>query len=33
MAEIEQVDRDILALEDEPGADPNPNDQIFVLQE
>ena len=33
MAEIEQVDRDILALEDVPKAGTNPDDEVFELAE
>ena len=33
MAEIEQVDRDILALEDVPKAGTSPDDEMFVLAE
>ena len=33
MAEIVQVDRDILALEDVPKAGTNPDDEMFVLAE
>ena len=33
MAEIEEIDKDILALEDVPQADNDPDDELYILQE
>ena len=33
MAEIEEIDKDILALEDISQADNDPDDELYILQE